>query len=259
MATFVPGFVSQAVRDWLRRSRDGYGKAPLASDPKAQLAEIEARLGPAPRATLSEVADHIAYLVETAGIDHVGIGSDFFGGPQPVGLEHVGCFPNLFAELVRRGFSRARSREDRLAQCAAGHAQGRGGRRAAARDARAGARPAGGLSGSVGATASTARPTCRNLTGNRRRPDIREEAHVSRRARGRTRRSGGHRHGRVGRDGHVSGARGAQQQARASPAGAGPEAARPLRPVPGEPRHGSSNAAWRASARGSITPASTAT
>ena len=105
MATFVPGFVSQSLRDWLKRSRDAYGKAPLASDPKAQLKEIEGRHGPAPKATLEEVADHVVYLVETAGLDHVGIGSDFFGGPQPLGLEHVGRFPHLIAELLRRGFS----------------------------------------------------------------------------------------------------------------------------------------------------------
>lgn len=105
MATFVPGFVSQDLRNWLKRSRDGYGKAPLSADPKAQLAELEARHGPAPRATLAQVADHIVYLVETAGIDHVGVGSDFFGGAQPDGLEHVGRFPHLFAELIRRQFS----------------------------------------------------------------------------------------------------------------------------------------------------------
>jgi membrane dipeptidase len=105
MATFVPGFLSQALRDWLKRSRNGAAKAPLGNDPKAQMAELETRQGPAPRATLSDVADHVAYLVETAGIDHVGIGSDFFGGPQPIGLENVGCFPNLFAELLKRGFS----------------------------------------------------------------------------------------------------------------------------------------------------------
>jgi membrane dipeptidase len=105
MATFVPGFVSQPLRDWLKRSRDPYGKAPLASDPKAQLKEIETRQGPAPKATLQEVADHVAYLVETAGVDHVGVGSDFFGGPQPQGLEHVGRFPHLIAELMRRGFT----------------------------------------------------------------------------------------------------------------------------------------------------------
>jgi membrane dipeptidase len=105
MATFVPGFVSQDFRDWLKASRDAYGKQPLGADPKAQLAELEARRGPAPRATLAEVADQIVYLVETVGVDGVGIGSDFFGGPQPIGLEHVGRFPHLFAELIRRGFS----------------------------------------------------------------------------------------------------------------------------------------------------------
>jgi membrane dipeptidase len=107
MATFVPGFVSQPLRDWLKRSRDAYGKAPLASDPKAQFKDIESRNGPAPKAKLEEVADQVVYLVETAGLDHVGIGSDFFGGPQPLGLEHVGRFPHLVAELMQRGFSEA--------------------------------------------------------------------------------------------------------------------------------------------------------
>ena len=105
MATFVPGFVSQLLRDWLRRSRDAYGKAPLAADPKAQFAELEASHGRAPKATLQEVADHIVRLVELAGVDNVGVGSDYFGGASPVGLEDVSRFPHLFAELVRRGFS----------------------------------------------------------------------------------------------------------------------------------------------------------
>jgi len=105
MATFVPGFISQPLRDWLRRGRDAYGKAPLAADPKAQLAEMEAQHGVAPKATLPEVADHIVKLVELAGVDHVGIGSDYFGGAVPQGLENVSRFPHLFAELVRRGFS----------------------------------------------------------------------------------------------------------------------------------------------------------
>jgi membrane dipeptidase len=105
MATFVPGFVSQPLRDWLRRSRDAYGKAPLAADPKAQFAELESKHGAAPKATLEQVADHVERLVETAGVNHVGIGSDYFGGASPVGLENVSRFPYLFAELVRRGFS----------------------------------------------------------------------------------------------------------------------------------------------------------
>ncbi len=105
MATFVPGFVSQPLREWLRRSRDAYGKAPLAANPKAQFAELETKHGTAPKATLEQVAEHIERLVATAGVNHVGIGSDYFGGAAPVGLENVSRFPQLFAEMVRRGFS----------------------------------------------------------------------------------------------------------------------------------------------------------
>lgn len=63
---------------------------------------------PLPRATLSDVADHIDRAVQIAGIDHVGLGSDFDGvGPTlPIGLEDVSKYPNLIAELLRRGYSR---------------------------------------------------------------------------------------------------------------------------------------------------------
>ena len=52
------------------------------------------------------MADHIDHLRDVAGIDHVGIGSDFDGGSSlPVGLDDVSHFPDLFAELLRRGYS----------------------------------------------------------------------------------------------------------------------------------------------------------
>ena len=57
-------------------------------------------------ATLSDVADHIDHIRKIAGIDHIGIGSDFdgfFGATE--GLEDVSKFPHLFAELLRRGYS----------------------------------------------------------------------------------------------------------------------------------------------------------
>jgi membrane dipeptidase len=63
---------------------------------------------PVPNATLSDVADHIEHVRQVAGVDHVGIGSDFDGiehGPE--GLEDVSRFPALFAELIRRGWSDA--------------------------------------------------------------------------------------------------------------------------------------------------------
>jgi membrane dipeptidase len=60
---------------------------------------------PAPRATLEQVADHIDHLSATAGVDHVGIGSDFDGITMvPIGLEDVSKYPALIAELLRRGY-----------------------------------------------------------------------------------------------------------------------------------------------------------
>jgi len=82
MVTFVPSFVSEAVR-----THDGPGEA-------------------APRATLSDVADHVEHVRDVAGIDHVGIGSDFDGiSSTPAGLEDVSTFPALLEELSRRGWT----------------------------------------------------------------------------------------------------------------------------------------------------------
>src|SRR5204862_189798 len=59
-----------------------------------------------PKATLAQVADHIEHVRDVAGIDAVGLGSDFDGITEvPVGLEDVSKFPDLIAELLRRGWS----------------------------------------------------------------------------------------------------------------------------------------------------------
>lgn len=61
---------------------------------------------PVPRGDVGTVADHIDHLVKVAGIDHVGLGSDFDGvGTLPDGLDDVSKYPNLTAELLRRGYS----------------------------------------------------------------------------------------------------------------------------------------------------------
>ena len=60
----------------------------------------------APRSTLEQVADHIDHIRRVAGIEHVGLGSDFDGIPTvPRGLEDVAKYPSLTAELLRRGYS----------------------------------------------------------------------------------------------------------------------------------------------------------
>jgi membrane dipeptidase len=99
MAVFLGQFVSQAYRDHAARAEEAVGMDRDARH--AWLAE-----NPGPRVTLGEVADHIDRLRDVAGIDHVGIGSDFDGGePLPEGLTDVGGFPTLLGELLRRGYS----------------------------------------------------------------------------------------------------------------------------------------------------------
>jgi membrane dipeptidase len=105
MITFIPDFVSAEKAAW--------GKGVELLKQGAQTAEELVRIeseyaktqGPAPLATLSQVADHVEHAARVAGHDHVGIGSDFYGGPMPRGLEDASRFPDLFAELIRRGWS----------------------------------------------------------------------------------------------------------------------------------------------------------
>jgi membrane dipeptidase len=71
-------------------------------------------LSPGDEATIADVADHVDHVANLAGIDHVGIGSDFDGiESTPVGLEDVSTYPALFAELSRRGWT-----EEELAKLA---------------------------------------------------------------------------------------------------------------------------------------------
>ena len=63
-------------------------------------------------ATIADVADHIDHLANLAGVDHVGIGSDFDGiEVTPLGMEDVSTYPALFAELSRRGWNEAELRK----------------------------------------------------------------------------------------------------------------------------------------------------
>jgi membrane dipeptidase len=57
-------------------------------------------------ATISDVADHVDHIVKVAGIDHVGIGSDFDGiTSPPEGLADISKMPSLVAVLLKRGYS----------------------------------------------------------------------------------------------------------------------------------------------------------
>ena len=106
MATFVPDFLSQRSRDWIRPLQDEHSKDPAQVDMDAAVAAHEKQSGPRPRGGLAELCDHLDYFAATVGNDHVGLGSDFFGGPQGEGLKDASCYPGIFAELMRRGWSR---------------------------------------------------------------------------------------------------------------------------------------------------------
>jgi len=112
MVPFVTGFVSPAVMLYEQSTR------PVIKDLEAKYGKDTAAITreitqwrvshPSPRATLSQVADQIEYVRKVAGVDHVGVGSDFDGITEvPQGLEDVSTFPALFAELARRGWSDA--------------------------------------------------------------------------------------------------------------------------------------------------------
>jgi membrane dipeptidase len=66
-------------------------------------------LHPEPKATVADVASHIEHVRDVAGIDHVGVGADFYGDASGMaaGLEDTSRYPYLFAELIRRGWTDA--------------------------------------------------------------------------------------------------------------------------------------------------------
>ena len=112
MVPFVNGFVSATVRahDVAEEQAKKDAKAKFSADTAAEERELSAwrTAHPPIRASIADVADHIEHVRDIAGIDHVGIGSDFDGIDDVIpGLENVSKFPNLLAELARRGWSDA--------------------------------------------------------------------------------------------------------------------------------------------------------
>ena len=100
MLSFIPAFVSQEVANWEPPLVGGETMEERDRKMQALLAK-----GPRPQATLRQVADHIEHARKIAGVDHIGIGSDFYGSTDmPKGLEDVSMYPYLFAELIQRGW-----------------------------------------------------------------------------------------------------------------------------------------------------------
>src|ERR1700729_3942234 len=115
MVNFAPPYVSADRNRWEAdhaAERTRFDSPPFAGlyigqpeRAKAALTAWEAQ-HPKPVTTLAQVADHVEHIRQVAGVDHVGLGSDFDGIPDaPVGLEGVDRYPALLEELMRRGWS----------------------------------------------------------------------------------------------------------------------------------------------------------
>ncbi len=109
MVTFVQPFIDQEVANitgplmlkLIEKARQAKSEEEVERLYKDAFSEL--RLPPTP---IAKVADHIEHIRDVAGVEHIGLGSDFDGNDAwPQGLNDVSGFPNLFAELIRRGWS----------------------------------------------------------------------------------------------------------------------------------------------------------
>jgi membrane dipeptidase len=108
MVTFVGGFIDPAVAAvqlpaMAEINRRAVGKS---IEEREKIEEEVLGKVQTPKIPISKVADHIEHIRDVAGVEHVGIGGDYDGNSLwPEGLSDVSMYPNLFAELIRRGWS----------------------------------------------------------------------------------------------------------------------------------------------------------
>jgi membrane dipeptidase len=109
MVNFFPGFLTQEGAEifnhfweylhYLQSDRS------LSDNEINKLEDKWVEEHPIPKCAIGDVVNHIEHIVKVAGIDHVGLGSDFDGIPSgPDHLEDVSCFPNITQVLLNRGY-----------------------------------------------------------------------------------------------------------------------------------------------------------
>jgi membrane dipeptidase len=115
---FYSGFLSQSYRDAqkaikpemekaVQELKDKYN-AENKEAPDAEISKLQRRFADrVPRPPLSVLIDHIDHIAKVAGVDHVGLGSDFDGvsGQLPEGLDSPADLPKITVALMQRGYS----------------------------------------------------------------------------------------------------------------------------------------------------------
>jgi membrane dipeptidase len=107
MASFIDVFNTPGYDEWEAGFAQARGAVEWGEPGYDEAREAYIKDNPVPKAGISDVADHIEHIRDVAGVDHVGMGSDFFGDSEWMaeGLTQPSDYPNLFAELIRRGWS----------------------------------------------------------------------------------------------------------------------------------------------------------
>ncbi len=125
MVNFYSGFISQKYRDAQLAQKDEVNKAERALKDKfkaegkevtySEISKLHRQYADRiPRPPLSDLIDQIDHIAKVAGIDHVGLGSDFDGvdGQLPEGMDSAADLPKITAELMKRGYTRRRLPQD---------------------------------------------------------------------------------------------------------------------------------------------------
>jgi membrane dipeptidase len=110
MVNFFPGFIvpeaARMTRNMFQMARELQKKYPDEREFRAALRQWR-KEHPIPTGSVHTVVDHIEHIVKTAGVDHVGLGSDFDGiNSVPNQLEDVSCYPYITQELLNRGYGK---------------------------------------------------------------------------------------------------------------------------------------------------------
>ena len=110
MVNFFPGFIvpeaARMTRDMFQRLRELQKKYPDEREFRAAMRQWR-KEHPIPTGSVHTVVDHIEHIIKVAGVDHVGLGSDFDGITSvPNQLEDVSCYPYITQELLNRGYGK---------------------------------------------------------------------------------------------------------------------------------------------------------
>lgn len=105
---YLDSYLDQDLFEYSRKAqplmREMMKKYPGRENQSKWREEVAKVYGPAPKASWEKIIDHIDHVVKLVGVEYVGLGSDFDGGPMPVGMEDVTRLPKITEALLRRGY-----------------------------------------------------------------------------------------------------------------------------------------------------------